>query len=153
MSALTPLAEIHGELLALRIVVQRLLGQMAEMFDVGITAVSKHLKRIFAEGELQENSVVALKAITASDGKSYEAKIYDLNAIISVGYRVESRHGTFFRIWATDKLFQYLTKGFVMDDERLKDPDGRPKHVLFMMHPTAVPGEHRRYGMEPPNEP
>lgn len=100
--------------------------QMAEMFDVGVTAISKHLKRIFAEGELSEESVVALKAITASDGKIYETKVYDLNAIISVGYRVESKHGTFFRMWATDKLFQYLTKGFVMDDERLKNPDGRP---------------------------
>lgn len=100
--------------------------QMAEMFDVGVTAISKHLKRIFAEGELEEGSVVALKAITAADGKTYETKVYDLNAVISVGYRVESKHGTFFRIWATDKLFQYLTKGFVMDDERLKEPDGRP---------------------------
>jgi hypothetical protein len=100
--------------------------QMAEMFDVSVGTVSRHLKRIFAEGELQEDSVVALNAITASDGKTYETKVYDLNAIISVGYRVESRHGTFFRIWATDKLFQFLTKGFVMDDERLKNPDGRP---------------------------
>ena len=99
--------------------------QMAEMFDVGVTAVSKHLKRIFAEGELQESSVVALKAITAADGKTYETKVYNLNAIISVGYRVESRHGTLFRIWATDKIIQYLTKGFVIDDERLKEPDGR----------------------------
>jgi len=100
--------------------------QMAEMFDVSVGTVSRHLKRIFAEGELREDSVVALNAITASDGKVYETRVYDLNAIISVGYRVESRHGTFFRMWATDKLFQYLTKGFVMDDERLKDPDGRP---------------------------
>jgi hypothetical protein len=100
--------------------------QMAEMFDVGVTTISRHLKRIFAEGELQEKSVVALKAITASDGKTYETYVYDLNAIISVGYRVESKHGTLFRMWATDKLFQYLTKGFVIDDEHLKNPDGRP---------------------------
>lgn len=100
--------------------------QMSEMFDVQVAAVSRHLKRIFAEGELEESSVVSLKEITAADGKTYSTKVYDLNAIISVGYRVESRHGTFFRIWATDKLVQYLTKGFVMDDERLKNPDGRP---------------------------
>ena len=100
--------------------------QMAEMFDVGVAAISKHLKKIFTEGELLEDSVVALKEITASDGKTYSTKVYDLNAIISVGYRIESKHGTIFRIWATDKLFQYLTKGFVMDDERLKNPDGRP---------------------------
>ncbi len=100
--------------------------QMAEMFDVGVAAISRHLKHVFAEGELQEDSVVSLKEITASDGKNYVTKVYNLNAIISVGYRVESKHGTIFRIWATDKLFQYLTKGFVMDDERLKDPDGRP---------------------------
>lgn len=73
-----------------------------------------------------EESVVALKEITAGDGKSYSTKVYNLNALISVGYRVESKHGTLFRIWATDKIIQYLTKGFVMDDERLKDPDGRP---------------------------
>jgi hypothetical protein len=100
--------------------------QMAEMFDVSVGSISRHLKRIFTEGELIEDSVVALNAITASDGKTYETKVYDLNAIISVGYRIESKHGTIFRIWATDKLFQYLTKGFVMDDERLKEPDGRP---------------------------
>ncbi len=100
--------------------------QMSEMFDVKVPAISKHLNRIFAEGELNESSVVSLKEITAADGKTYETKVYDLNAIISVGYRVESKHGTFFRMWATDKLFQYLTKGFVMDDERLKNPDGRP---------------------------
>jgi hypothetical protein len=99
---------------------------MAEMFDVSVGSISRHLKRIFTEGELIEDSVVALNAITASDGKTYETKVYDLNAIISVGYRIESKHGTIFRIWATDKLFQYLTKGFVMDDERLKEPDGRP---------------------------
>jgi hypothetical protein len=100
--------------------------QMSDMFDVGVATISKHLKRIFAEGELDEASVVALKEITAADGKAYATKIYDLNAVISVGYRVESKHGTFFRMWATDKLFQYLTKGFAMDDERLKEPDGRP---------------------------
>ncbi len=100
--------------------------QMAEMFDVGVAAISKHLKKIFAEGELLEEAVVSLKEITAGDGKSYSTKVYNLNAVISVGYRVESKHGTLFRIWATDKIIQYLTKGFVMDDERLKDPNGRP---------------------------
>ncbi len=103
--------------------------QLAEMFDVRVPAISKHLSRIFAEGELDEGSVVSLKEIAAADGKVYQTKVYDLNAIISVGYRVEFKHGTFFRIWATDKLFQFLTKGFVMDDDRLKNPDGR--HDFF----------------------
>ncbi len=102
--------------------------QLAEMFDVKVPAISKHLSRIFAEGELDESSVVSLKEIAAADGKVYQTKVYDLNAIISVGYRVESKHGTYFRIWATDKLFQFLTKGFVIDDERLKNPDGRPDY-------------------------
>jgi hypothetical protein len=103
-------------------------AQMAAMFGVSVSAVSKHLTNIFADGELHEDSVVAIKAITAADGKPYRTRLYNLNAVISVGYRIESKQGTMFRIWATDKLVQYMTKGFVIDDERLKNPDGQPDY-------------------------
>lgn len=93
---------------------------MSEVFNVGIPAISKHLSNIFEEGELEESSVVSKMEITASDGKLYATYIYNLDAIISVGYRVNSQSATRFRIWATGVLKEYLIKGFVMDDERLK---------------------------------
>jgi len=95
--------------------------QMSEMFGVGIPAVSKHLKNIFAEGELSETEVISEVEITAADGNTYPTQVYNLNAIISVGYRVESRVGTVFRIWATNIIVQILTKGFYVDVERLKE--------------------------------
>lgn len=99
-------------------------SQMAAMFGVGVPAVSKHLKNIFEEGELDPDSVVSKMEITATDGKRYNTTIYNLNALISVGYRVTSKQGTMFRIWATDKLVQILTKGFYIDKRRLKgQPD------------------------------
>jgi len=101
-------------------------AQMAQMFGVTKQAISKHLKRIFSEGELIEGSVVNQKLTTATDGKHYPTKFYDLNALISVGYRIEGKLGTMFRVWATDKLFRYLTKGFVIDVQRLENPDGKP---------------------------
>lgn len=95
--------------------------QMAQMFDVSVANVSSHLIKIFKYGELQEEAVIKEELITAADGKTYPTKLYNLNAIISVGYRVESRVGTAFRIWATDILIQILTKGFYVDAERLKE--------------------------------
>jgi hypothetical protein len=100
-------------------------AQMAQMFGVTKQAISRHLKRIFAEGELIEASVVNQKLTTASDDKAYRTQLYDLNAIIAVGYRIEGKLGTMFRIWATDKLFQYLAKGFVIHMRRLSEPDGK----------------------------
>jgi hypothetical protein len=94
---------------------------MAEIFDVKVPAISKHLKNIFSEGELVENSVVSILENTASDGKTYQTKYYDLDAIIAVGYRVNSKKATNFRIWATETLKEYITKGFVLDDELLKN--------------------------------
>ncbi|PID63570.1 MAG: cell filamentation protein Fic [Gammaproteobacteria bacterium] len=82
--------------------------------------MSKHLKNIFSSGELDESSVVSILETTATDGKNYQVKYYNLDAIISVGYRVNSIEATQFRIWATQTLKEYLLKGFVMDDERLK---------------------------------
>ena len=93
---------------------------MATLFDVNVPAISKHLSNIFAEGELIEDSAISILETTASDGKNYKTKYYNLDAIISVGYRVNSAKATQFRIWATQTLKEFIIKGFVMDDERLK---------------------------------
>jgi hypothetical protein len=93
---------------------------MAALFDVNVPAISKHLSNIFDERELEENSVISILETTASDGKNYKTKYYNLDAIISVGYRVNSAKATQFRIWATQTLKEFIIKGFVMDDERLK---------------------------------
>jgi hypothetical protein len=93
---------------------------MSELFGVNVPAISKHLSNIFEEGELQENSVISILETTAADGKNYKTNFYNLDAIISVGYRVNSSKATQFRIWATQTLKEYIIKGFVMDDERLK---------------------------------
>ena len=90
--------------------------------NVQKAAISKHLKNIFAEGELQENSVVSKMETTAADGKNYNTNIYNLDAIIAVGYRINSKKATMFRIWATQVLKEYIIKGFAMNDERLKNP-------------------------------
>lgn len=95
--------------------------RLAELFGVSVSTVSRHLSNIFAEGELSEASVLADFAITAADGKSYPTKVYNLDAIIAVGYRVNSRQATQFRIWATRVLREFIVKGFVLDDERLKN--------------------------------
>lgn len=93
---------------------------IATLFGVGVPAISKHLKNIFEQGELIENSVISILETTAPDGKNYQTQYYNLDAIISVGYRVNSVQATQFRIWATQTLKEYIQKGFVMDDERLK---------------------------------
>lgn len=95
---------------------------IALLLDVQRPAITKHLKNIFKSGELRENSVSSILELTAKDGKTYKTKFYNLDAIISVGYRVNSHHATQFRIWATGVLREYIIKGFAMDDERLKDP-------------------------------
>ena len=97
---------------------------MAELFDCSTDNISLHLKNIFAEGELDKNSVTEKISATAADGKNYLTQFYNLDAIISVGYRVNSRKATQFRIWATSVLKEYMTKGFAMDDERLKQGEG-----------------------------
>ena len=93
---------------------------MAELFDYSTDNISLHLKNIFAEGELTKESVTEKISATASDGKTYATQFYNLDAIISVGYRVNSHRATAFRIWATGILREYMIKGFAMDDERLK---------------------------------
>jgi hypothetical protein len=96
---------------------------MAELFQKDVRTVSEHIKAIFDEGELQPASGIRKFRITASDGKNYETQHYDLDVIIAVGYRVHSLRGTQFRIWATRQLREFIVKGFVLDDERLKNPD------------------------------
>ena len=97
--------------------------KIAQLFGVQRPAITKHLKNIFESGELQENSVSSILEHTADDGKKYQTKFYNLDAIISVGYRVNSQRATHFRIWATQVLKEYIIKGFAMDDERLKNPN------------------------------
>ncbi|PIZ48116.1 cell filamentation protein Fic [candidate division WWE3 bacterium CG_4_10_14_0_2_um_filter_41_14] len=96
--------------------------KIAQLFGVQRPAVTKHLQNIFESGELEENSVSSILEHTASDGKAYQTKFYNLDTIISVGYRVNSAQATHFRIWATERLKEYIIQGFTMDDERLKDP-------------------------------
>jgi hypothetical protein len=93
---------------------------MAELFEVEINTINYHLKNIFESNELEENSVIREIRITASDGKKYLTKFYSLDAIIAVGYRINSKRATKFRIWATKVLHNFIIKGFVLDDERLK---------------------------------
>ncbi len=100
------------------------LDQMSALFDRDKSTISRHIKNVFEEGELERNSVVANFATTASDGKTYQVDYYNLDVIISVGYRVKSLRGTQFRQWATKRLNEYIRKGFTMDDERLKNLGG-----------------------------
>ncbi|HCE43529.1 MAG TPA: cell filamentation protein Fic [Lentisphaeria bacterium] len=97
--------------------------RIALLFGVQRPAITKHLKNIFETKELIESSVSSILEHTADDGKSYQTKFYNLDAIISVGYRVNSTQATHFRIWATERLKEYIIKGFTMDDERLKNPN------------------------------
>ena len=100
------------------------LDQMVMLFDKAKSTISEHIKHIFEEKELDENSVVRKFRTTASDGKNYEVNFFNLDVIISVGYRVKSLRGTQFRQWATKRLNEYIRKGFTMDDERLKNLGG-----------------------------
>lgn len=104
---------------------------IALLFDCSSDNVSLHLKNIFESGELDEQAVTEEFSVTASDGKKYRTKHYNLDAIISVGYRVNSAKATQFRIWATERLREYIIKGFTMDDDRLKNPDGFFGHDYF----------------------
>jgi hypothetical protein len=100
------------------------LNQMAELFQRDKSVISRHIRNLFEEGELISAAVVAKFATTAADGKTYQVEYFNLDVIISVGYRVKSHRGTQFRIWATQRLREYLIKGFTLDDERLKRAGG-----------------------------
>ena len=100
------------------------IDQMAELFQRDKSTISRHIKNIFTEGELKREAVAANFATTAADGKTYQVDYYNLDVIISVGYRVKSQRGVQFRIWATGILKEYMRKGFALDDERLKSLGG-----------------------------
>ena len=104
---------------------------MAELFGCSTDNISLHLKNIFSDGELTKDSVTEKISVTAADGKNYPTQFYNLDAIISVGYRVNSRRATHFRIWATSVLKEYMTKGFALDDERLKQGTAAFGHDYF----------------------
>lgn len=101
---------------------------MSELFEVAIPTVNEHLKNIFGTGELSENSVIRNFRITAEDGKVYDTKHYNLDVIIALGYRVNSRRATQFRVWATARLRDYIIKGFALDDERMKQGGDRARY-------------------------
>ncbi|MDR2238905.1 MAG: virulence RhuM family protein [Zoogloeaceae bacterium] len=100
------------------------LNQLADLLGRDKSTISRHIANVFSEGELERKAVVAEFATTAADGKTYQVEHFNLDVIISVGYRVKSRQGTQFRIWATQRLNEYLVKGFTMDDARLKNLGG-----------------------------
>ncbi|HOX72297.1 RhuM family protein [Dokdonella sp.] len=100
------------------------LNQIAALLGRDKSTISRHIANVFSESELSRNSVVAEFATTAADGKTYQVEYFNLDVIISVGYRVKSQQGTQFRIWATQRLREYLVKGFTMDDARLKNLGG-----------------------------
>ncbi len=103
-------------------------NQLAELFDTSKPNVSMHISNILEEKELDKNSVVKDYLTTASDGKEYNVTFYALDMVLAIGFRVRSKRGTQFRIWANKHLKTYMIKGFVIDNERLKNPDGRPDY-------------------------
>ena len=103
-------------------------NQMAELFATSIPNISMHISNILKEGELQQDSVIKEYLTTAADGKNYNVTFYSLEMILAIGFRVRSKRGTQFRIWANRNLKEYMVKGFLIDDDRLKNPDGRPDY-------------------------
>lgn len=103
-------------------------NQLAELFDTSVPNVSMHIKNILEDRELVADSVIKNYLTTAADGKEYDVTFYALDMIIAIGLRVRGKRGTQFRIWANQNLKEFMIKGFVMDDERLKNPDGRPDY-------------------------
>lgn len=103
-------------------------NQLAELFDTSVPNISMHISKILKEKELNENSVVKDYLTTAADGKNYNVTFYSLDMILAIGFRVRSKRGTQFRQWANQNLKEYMIKGFLMDDERLKNPEGRPDY-------------------------
>ncbi len=103
-------------------------NQIAQLFDTSIPNISMHISNILKDGELELNSVIKDYLTTASDGKEYNVTFYSLDMILAIGFRVRSKRGTQFRRWANQNLKEYMIKGFVIDDQRLKNPDGRPDY-------------------------
>jgi len=103
-------------------------SQVAELFATSKQNIGQHIASVFNDKELEVNSIVKNYFTTASDGKEYDVTYYSLEMILAIGFRVRSKRGTQFRIWTNRNLKEYLIKGFVMDDDRLKNPDGRPDY-------------------------
>ncbi|MGM0635444.1 MAG: virulence RhuM family protein [Bacteroidota bacterium] len=103
-------------------------NELAELFDTSKQNIGQHISKILKDNELKEEAVVKYYFTTASDGKNYKVAFYSLDMILAIGFRVRSKRGTQFRMWANQNLKEYMVKGFVMDDERLKNPDGRPDY-------------------------
>ena len=114
---------------------------MAALFDRDKSVISRHLRNVFREGELNRESVVAFFATTAADGKTYEVEYYNLDAIISVGYRVNSRRGTQFRIWATQVLRDHILKGYTVNARRLQELQQTIRLVSTLADRRAMSGE------------
>lgn len=102
--------------------------QLAELFDTSVPNISMHISNVLDDKELERDSVIKYYLTTAADGKQYQVTFYSLDMILAIGFRVRSKRGTQFRIWANQNLKEFMIKGFVMDDERLKNPDGRPDY-------------------------
>jgi len=109
------------------------LNQMADLFDRDKSVISRHLRKVFDDGELERDSAIAFFATTAADGKTYQVEHFNLDAIISVGYRVNSKRGTQFRIWATRVLREHLLKGYTVNERRLKEL----KHAIRLISTVA----------------
>ncbi|RHO72950.1 hydroxyacid dehydrogenase [Parabacteroides sp. AF48-14] len=103
-------------------------GQLAELFATSVPNINIHIGNILQDRELASESVIKDYLITAADGKQYNVKFYSLDMILAIGFRVRSKRGVQFRIWANEHLIEYMIKGFTMDDERLKNPNGRPDY-------------------------
>lgn len=103
-------------------------NQLADLFDTSVPNISMHISNILKDNELSPNSVIKNYLTTACDGKNYEVTFYSLDMILAIGFRVRSKRGVQFRQWANQYLKEFMVKGFVMDDERLKNPDGRPDY-------------------------
>jgi len=114
--------------------------QMGDLFDKNIRTVSEHIRNVFKEGELEEPSVIRNFRITAADGKTYDTQFYNLDVIISVGYRVKSKRGTQFRIWATQTLKEHLTRGYTLNRQRLEE-NARELEAALMLVRRVAAGE------------
>ena len=103
-------------------------NQLSDLFDTSVPNINIHISNILEDKELDKDSVIKFYLITAADGKKYNVQFYSLDMILAIGFRVRSKRGTQFRIWANQHLKEYMIKGFVMDDDRLMNPDGRPDY-------------------------
>jgi len=118
---------------------------MSDLFQTTPENITIHLKNIFSEGELDPNSVTKESLVTARDGKNYRTKLYRLEAIIAVGYRIQSHRGTQFRQWAIQRLQEYIVKGFTMDDERLANPGGLDYFDELLKRIRAIRASEKRF--------